>query len=235
MAKKETSANTCGLYLISPPYFKLLTFRDQLKSALEGFSETPGAADHAAFQLRLKQGDDDDILRAVDRLKPVCDDAGVVFILNDRPDLVTKSGAGGVHLGSDDGASKPGYIAEVRKQLGPKAVIGASCYDSKHLAMEAAEEGADYVSFGAFFESSTKKDPKGHPTKEILEWWTTYTVVPCVAIGGITPENCGDLVRAGADFIAAISAIWTAADSPREAVKDFLTEIDRAKAGTLKH
>ncbi len=236
MARKEVSAqNTCGLYIISPPHFKLLTFCDLLKSALEGLAEVPGAAQHAAFQLRLKQGDDDDILRAAERMKRICADAGVVFLLNDRADLVAKTGADGVHLGQDDGASRPGYVAEIRKMLGEKAIIGVSCYDSRHMAMEAAEEGADYVSFGAFYPSSTKKEPKGHPTKEILEWWSTYTTVPCVAIGGITSENCGDLVRAGADFIAAISAIWTAPDSPREAVKDFLNEIERAKAATLKH
>ena len=235
MAKKEAGSNTCGLYIISPPHFKLLTFCDLLKSALEGLNEVPGAADHAAFQLRLKQGDDDDILRAAERMKPICDDAGVVFILNDRVDLVQKTGVNGVHIGQEDGADRPGYIAEVRKTLGEKAIIGVSCYDSKHLAMEAAEEGADYVSFGAFFPSTTKKDPKGHPNKEILEWWSTFTVVPCVAIGGINQENCGELVRAGADFIAAVSAIWTSPDSPREAVKDFLTEIERAKTATLRH
>lgn len=235
MAKKEAASNTCGLYLISPPYFKLLTFCDQLKSAFEGLNEVPGANEHAAFQLRMKQGDDDDILRASERIKKICEDAGVVFILNDRADLVSKTGADGVHIGEEDGSSRAGYIAEVRKQLGPKAIIGVSCYDSKHLAMEASEEGADYVSFGAFYPSSTKKDPKGHPTKEVLEWWSTFTVVPCVAIGGITPENCGELVRSGADFVAAISAIWSAPDSPREAVKDFLMEIERARAATLKH
>lgn len=236
MARKEASnPNSCGLYIISPPHFKLLTFCDLLKSAVEGLNEVPGAAENAAFQLRLKQGDDDDILRAAERMKRICADAGVVFLINDRPDLVQRAAADGVHLGQDDGASRPGYVAEIRKMLGEKAIIGVSCYDSRHMAMEAAEEGADYVSFGAFFDSSTKKDPKGKPTKEILEWWTTYTTVPCVAIGGITPENCSELVKSGADFIAAISAIWTAPDSPREAVKDFLNEIERAKSGTIKH
>lgn len=229
------SSNTCGLYIISPPHFKLLTFCDLLKSAMEGLHEVPNAAKHAAFQLRMKQGDDDDILRTSERVKKICNDAGVVFILNDRPDLVKKAGADGVHIGQDDGASRTGYVAEIRKELGTKTIIGVSCYDSRHNAMEAAEEGADYVAFGAFYESPTKKNPIGKPTKEILEWWSTYTTVPCVAIGGITPENCSPLVKAGADFVAVISAIWTAADSPREAVKEFLTEIERAKATTLKH
>ena len=206
MSKREASTNSCGLYIISPPHFKLLTFSDLLKSAIEGLNEVPGVGQHAAFQLRLKQGDDDDILRAAERMKRICADAGVVFLLNDRADLVAKTEA-----------------------------VGVSCYDSRHLAMEAAEEGADYVSFGAFYPSVTKKDPKGKPSKEILEWWSTYTTIPCVAIGGITPENCGELVRAGADFIAAISSIWTAPDSPREAVKDFLNEMERAKSRTLKH
>lgn len=235
MAKREPSTNSCGLYIISPPHFKLLTFTDLLKSAIEGLNEVPGAGQHAAFQLRLKQGDDDDILRAAERMKRICADAGVVFLLNDRADLVAKAEADGVHIGEEDGAGRPGYVAEIRKMLGEKAIIGVSCYDSRHLAMEAAEEGADYVSFGAFYPSATKKDPKGKPSKDILEWWSTYTTIPCVAIGGITPENCGDLVRAGADFIATISSIWTAPDSPREAVKDFLNEIERAKSRTLKH
>lgn len=231
----SATQNSCGLYIISPPHFKLLTFCDQLKSAIEGLNEVPGAGQHAAFQLRMKQGDDDDILKAAERMKRICADAGVVFILNDRPDLVKATGADGVHIGQDDGANQPGFLANLRKELGPKAIIGVSCYDSRHAAMVAAEDGADYVAFGAFYPSTTVKTPKGSPTREILEWWSTYTTVPCVAIGGITPENCGDLVKSGADFIAAISAIWTAPDSPREAVKEFLTEIERAKASMLRH
>ena len=86
-------------------------------------------------------------------------------------------------------------------------LIGASCYDSKHLAMEAGEQGADYLSFGAFFESKTKKS-RGNPSLEILEWSNEILNLPTVAIGGITADNCAPLVKSGADFLSVISYVW---------------------------
>jgi thiamine-phosphate pyrophosphorylase len=190
----------CRLYLISPPKLVPEAFAATLDAAL-------AAGDVGAFQLRLKDATDDEIRAAVRALLPVTRAYGVAFIVNDRVDLVRALGADGVHLGQEDMK-----LAEARVVLGEDAVIGISCHDSIHLAMEAGEHGADYVAFGAFHPTQSKSPEKlamyGVPEIGMLEWWATYTTVPCVAIGGMTPENCGELVRAGADFIAAITAVW---------------------------
>ncbi len=218
------------LYLISPPVIPdVALFRNQLAAALDAGGEYVGA-----FQLRLKQpgaaeagqltdpsADSDTIKRAADLLLPVCRNASVPFILNDNPALAAEIGADGVHLGQEDVA-----IAEARALMGEEAVIGMSCHASKHLAMDAGEQGADYVAFGAFYPTASKSPEAlahwGTPEPEILAWWTTHVVLPCVAIGGITPANAAPLVEAGADFIAALSSVWNHPDSPAVAVEEFV-------------
>ncbi len=205
--------SNCRLYLISPPAIDFPAFSEQLKSAFDG-------GDVGAFQLRLKNISDDGILRAAEVLIPICREREIAFIMNDSPELAKKCGADGVHLGQGDGSVKA-----ARKIVGKDAVIGVSCHDSKHLAMVAGEDGADYVAFGAFY-PTTSKSPEalakyGTPTPDILNWWQTYMVLPCVAIGGINPLNCLPLVRAGADFIAVITAVWNHPESPKKAVEEF--------------
>lgn len=205
--------HSCRLYLISPPRFALPTFIEQVKAAFEG-------GDIGALQLRLKNASDDEILRAAEALIPLCHTHKAAFILNDRPDLAVKCGADGVHLGQED---MP--VAEARAIAGEEMVIGVSCHASKYLAMVAGEQGADYVAFGAFFPTASKPREKverwGTPSPDILEWWQTYTVLPCVAIGGITPGNCAPLVKAGANFIAAITSVWNHPQGPGKAVEAF--------------
>ena len=185
----------CQLYLISPPRFDP-GFAEQLKAALD-------AGPVAAFQLRLKNVEDFEVIRAGEVIKPILAAYDVAFILNDRADLAAKLGADGVHLGQDDGD-----VAEARQLLGRDAQIGVTCHDSRHLAMEAAEDGANYVAFGAFFPTTTK-ETSHCPDPLILKWWTTLSPLPCVAIGGITAANCGPLVAAGADFLAVSNAVWS--------------------------
>ena len=210
----------CRLYLISPAMIDITEFAAVLEATLS-------AGDVAAFQLRLKDADDAMIVNAVESLMPVCRDQGVAFILNDRVDLAAQLKVDGVHLGQGDTP-----LAEARKLLGADISIGISCHDSGHLAMEAGEAGADYVAFGAFHPTASKSPEKlamyGTPTIELLQWWATYTVVPCVAIGGMTPENCMPMVSAGADFIAAINAVWTHPEGPRVAVRAFNKAIKKA-------
>ncbi len=213
---------SCRLYLITPSHFELNSFLDQVKAAFDG-------GDIACLQLRMKEAEDAEILRAGEALLPLCNARNIPFIINDRADIARKLGADGVHVGFDGVAKPEGMIAALRESLGSEAIIGASCYDSGDLAMIAGEEGADYVSFGAFFPTKTKQSP-GKPTPELLEWWSTYTVVPCVAIGGITAENCAPLVRAGADFLAVISSIWEHKDGPGAAVKAMNAAIEKAVA-----
>jgi thiamine-phosphate pyrophosphorylase len=199
--------SSCQLYLISPVRFDP-PFPDQLKAALEG-------GPVAAFQLRLKDAADDQILRAAEQLMPICAANDVAFILNDRIDLAKACGADGVHLGQGDGDPR-----EARRLLGPAAQIGVTCHDSRHLAMEAGEAGADYVAFGAFFPTNTKETVH-RPEPSILGWWSTLFELPCVAIGGITPANGRALVEAGADFLAVCSGIWADPDGPAAAVAAF--------------
>jgi len=164
-------------------------------------------------QLRLKNVPDGEILKAGETLMPIVQQAGAAFIINDRPDLARTLGADGVHVGQEDAS-----YAEARALLGPKAIVGVTCHDSRHLAMEAAEAGADYVAFGAFFPTATK-DAKTRAEPELLTWWQEMMTVPCVAIGGITTENAPVLVEAGADFLAVASGVWDHPDGPAEAVR----------------
>lgn len=201
--------NSCRLYLISPERIEHPTiFADELRLALDG-------GDVAAFQLRLKDVSDEAITRAADTLRPVCQQRDVAFIMNDRPDLAVKLDCDGVHVGQED---MP--YAEARRIVGSDRQVGVTCKSSRHLAMEAAEAGADYVAFGAFFPSGTKAVTT--PAElDILEWWSALMEVPCVAIGGITAENCRPVIAAGADFLAVAGGVWNHKDGPEAAVRAF--------------
>ena len=199
----------CRLYLITPPAIADLdAFARELDAAL-------AAGDVAALQIRLKPADDAAVLGAVEALAPVARARGVAVILNDRPDLAARSGCDGVHLGQAD--ASPG---EARRIMGPDAMIGVTCHDSRELAMDAAEAGADYVAFGAFFPTETK-ETRHRPDPEILSIWQETVEIPCVAIGGITPANAGGLARAGADFVAVCAAVWSHPEGPAAAIRDF--------------
>lgn len=208
---------SCRLYVISPERFALPEFVPQLEQAFEG-------GDIAAFQLRLKGCAEAEVKAYAKALQPICARNGAAFILNDYPAVAAEIGADGLHLGADD---MP--VAKARKIVGDRMAIGASCYASRHRAMEAGEDGADYVAFGAFYHTTTK-EPRGRPDPEILAWWSTYTVLPCVAIGGIKAHNLGPLVRAGADFIALVTAVWEHPAGPKAAV----AELNDAIAAALE-
>jgi thiamine-phosphate pyrophosphorylase len=195
----------CRLYLVTPPAFDPSAFRDILAEALD-------AGDVAAVQLRLKDVEADHIRRAIDMLRPVAQSRDVAFLLNDRPDLAVATGCDGAHVGQTDTPAR-----EARRILGPDRMLGVTCHGSRDLAMQAGEDGADYVAFGAFFPSNTK-DVKELVDSEILSWWTDLMEPPCVAIGGIDAENCQGLVRAGADFLAVVSAVWSHPDGPAKGV-----------------
>jgi thiamine-phosphate pyrophosphorylase len=198
------------LYLITPPVIDdLAAFAGTLKAALD-------AGDVAALQVRLKPVRDDEIIAACRALAPIAQAKGVAVILNDRPDLVPDLGLDGVHIGQGDAP-----YAEARRIVGPARIVGVTCHDSRHLAMEAAEAGADYVAFGAFFPTETKAVAIGHPDLELLADWQEIMQTPCVAIGGITVENCRPLVEAGADFVAVSSGVWRHPDGPAAAVRAF--------------
>jgi thiamine-phosphate pyrophosphorylase len=196
----------CQLYLISPLDVSG-AFPERLKRAL-------GAGEVAAFQLRVKGVDQHEAARLGEPLRQICADADVAFIVNDDISLAKRLGADGVHLGQEDGDPR-----EARSLLGPEVQIGVTCHDSRHLAMEAGEAGADYVAFGAFYPTTTK-ETRHHPDPSILSWWSTMFELPSVAIGGITPDNAAPLVKAGADFLAVSNAVW--GGDEEAAVKAFL-------------
>jgi thiamine-phosphate pyrophosphorylase len=186
----------CQLYLISPLDVSG-AFTRRLERALE-------AGPVAAFQFRVKGVDQHEAARLAEPLQAICRERDVAFIVNDSIALAKRLKADGVHLGQEDGT-----VREARDALGREAQIGVTCHASRHLAMEAGDAGADYVAFGAFFPSQTKAS-EHHPELELLEWWSGLMEIPCVAIGGITPENCAPLVEAGADFLAVSHAVWGA-------------------------
>jgi thiamine-phosphate pyrophosphorylase len=196
----------CKLYLISPQDVGG-GFPDRLKAALE-----PGLA--TAFQLRVKDVDEHELARLAEPLQRICAEADVAFIVNDSIALARRLSADGVHLGQSDGD-----VREARALLGPSAQIGKTCHDSRHLAMDAGEAGADYVAFGAFYPTMTKPSDY-RPDPSILTWWSTLFEIPCVAIGGITAGNAKPLVEAGADFLAVCQAVWGRSD-PAAAVAAF--------------
>ena len=202
----------CQLYLISPLDVGG-DFPERLKAAL-------GAGAVSAFQFRVKGVDQHEAAGLAEPLQRVCAEHDVAFIVNDDMKLAKRLGADGVHLG------KAMTIPERRRLLGPGAQIGVTCHDSRHLAMEAGEAGADYVAFGAFYPSATK-ETYHRPEPEILSWWSTMFELPCVAIGGITPDNARPLVDAGADFLAVLSAVWAHPEGPAAAVSAFETMLRR--------
>ena len=203
----------CRLYLITPPRLDDLTeFGRELAAALD-------ADDVAALQIRLKRVDDGAIAAAVTALAPICRARGVAVILNDRPDLAASLDCDGVHVGQSDA-----NYADARRLMGRERMVGVTCHDSRHLAMEAAEAGADYVAFGAFFPTTTK-DAATRAEPELLSIWQDTMQIPCVAIGGITVDNARDLAQAGADFVAVSAGVWSHGDGPAAAVKALNAQI----------
>lgn len=203
---------TCQLYLITPPVFDIEDFRPRLIDALD-------TGDVACLQLRLKNVDGSpapqDLVRtAALALLDDVQSRDVAFIINDNAQLAFEVRADGVHVGQGDVSAK-----EARAIVGKDAIVGVTCHDSRHLAFEAAEAGADYVAFGAFFPTTTKATTS-RPDPEILEVWRSSMNVPCVAIGGIDANNASVLIEAGADFIAVVSAVWDHPNGPAAAIEE---------------
>ena len=203
----------CRLYLLTPPRIAdVADFARLLAQALD-------AGDAAALQIRLKDQPDAVVAAAVLALSPTAQARGVAVILNDRPDLAVELGCDGVHIGQEDAS-----YAEARRAVGPDRMVGVTCHDSRHLAMEAAEAGADYVAFGAFYDTATKA-PRTRADPELLGVWQETMQTPCVAIGGITVDNARGLAEAGADFLAVSAGVWAHPEGPAAAVRSLNAEI----------
>lgn len=208
--------HSCRLYLITPPKI------DDLDQFAELLDQTLAAGDVAALQIRLKDCDKETVRRAVETLRPIAHKYDVAVVLNDNPELALALECDGVHVGQGDTP-----YAQAREIMGPEAFVGVTCHASRHLAMEAAEQGADYVAFGAFFPTQTKEvEHQAEP--DILDWWQQMMTTPCVAIGGITTQNCAPLIDAGADFLAVSSGVWAHPEGPVAAVRAFNTLLEEA-------
>ncbi|OYV39963.1 MAG: thiamine-phosphate diphosphorylase [Acidocella sp. 20-61-6] len=205
--------NDCQLYLITPPVLPE-NFADLLAAALD-------AGEVAAVQLRLKDLSDGDLQKTIERLRPVVQSRGTAFLINDRPDLAVKLGCDGAHVGQTD--MKAPAARKILKDL----TLGVTCHGSRHLAMQAGEDGADYVAFGAFYPTTTKAPPELADI-ETLRWWAQVMEVPCVAIGGISAENCAPLVQAGADFLAVVGAVWNHPGGPAAGVRAMVQAMENA-------
>jgi thiamine-phosphate pyrophosphorylase len=201
-------AQRCRLYLITPPQLELTQFSRASEEALAG-------GEVGCVQLRLKGMADAEVLRIGAALRPIVQNAGAALIINDRPDIAAQLGADGVHIGQSDAA-----YAQARRLVGADRIVGVTCHNSRDLAYDAAEAGADYVAFGAFYPTGTK-EPLHWADPEILDIWQETMETPCVAIGGITVDNAEPLVRAGADFLAVSAGVWMHPQGPRAAVAAF--------------
>ena len=203
----------CRLYLITPPIFDADEFAGI-------FQDTLDSGDVACVQLRLKDATDDEIRLAAAGLMPLAQTRDIAFLINDRPDLAAELGADGVHVGQEDAS-----YDQARRIVGDDRILGVTCHNSRHLGVLAGEAGADYVAFGAFFPTRTKA-PKTKAEPDLLTWWSSLFEIPCVAIGGITVDNCDVLVTAGADFLAVSSGIWDHPGGSAKAVALFNERFD---------
>lgn len=201
-----------GLYAITPDELDTDKLLRQVGQALQG-----GAA---VLQYRNKLAEAPLQLEQAAALREMTRRFGTTFIVNDDVQLAVRVSADGVHLGVDDGD-----INAARAILGRDKLIGASCYNRAPLALEAVRQGADYVAFGAFFPSRVKPGAVTAPVS-MLTAARRELKVPIVAIGGITVENGRQLVAAGADALAVISALWQASDIA-QAAKEFSRSIEQ--------
>ncbi len=187
-----------GLYAITPDLVDTEKLLRDVRLALQGGTRV--------LQYRNKAADAQLRKRQAQALRTLTREFDAIFIVNDDPQLAAQVDADGVHLGGEDGS-----IAAARTLLGKAKLIGASCYNRASVALEAVQQGADYVAFGAFFLSSVKPGAVKADVS-LLRSMRGELEVPIVAIGGITAQNGRELVEAGADALAVISALWNAPD-----------------------
>ena len=200
------------LYLLTPP---------RIDDGFVGLlSRTLDAGPVSALQIRLKDHDEAGIRALAPGLIDAARRRGVSVILNDDPQLAAALGCDGVHVGQTDASVK-----QARADMGREAIIGATCHDSRHLAMLAGEQGADYVAFGSVYETATKT-PKSRASLDLFTWWRDLFELPSVAIGGITPDNAGPVIEAGADYLAVSGGIWNWPDGPERACEAFSRLLD---------
>tara|TARA_Y100000590_G_scaffold462046_1_gene625164 strand:+ start:1114 stop:1650 length:537 start_codon:yes stop_codon:yes gene_type:complete len=168
------------------------------------------------FQLRLKKTPNLNLLKISRKIKKIVKKNNVKFIINDKPAIAKLVNADGCHIGQKDID-----LIDARKIIGKNKIIGVTCHNSKKLAIKAKKDGANYVAFGSFFKSSTKKTTF-KANLEILRWAKKKINMPTVAIGGINSSNYNKILLNGADYIACSNYVWNnKKDNPISAIKKF--------------
>ncbi len=197
------------IYLISPQKIRGSKFYEELQQVLKTNKVK-------FFQLRLKKISDRNLLKISKKIKKIAKKNNVKFLINDKPSVAKRVGADGCHIGQKD----INFIRS-RKILGKNKTIGVTCHNSKKLALKAKRHGANYVAFGSFFRSSTKKSSL-KANLRILRWAKKKINMPTVAIGGINSSNYKKILSSGADFIACSGYIWDNKKlDPVSAIKEF--------------
>lgn len=202
------------LYLVSPPRFEPAGFANSVAEAL-------AAGPVACVQLWMPDAPEADLRATATQLRDIVQGTDTAFLLNGNVELADELGCDGVHL--DD--PSPRLVKAARKRLAKDAIIGVSCGASRHAAMEAAEAGADYVSFGPVYDTATKDLPADPAALDALRWWAEMMEVPCVAVGGITPETASKVASTGCEFLCAVSSVWDNVDGPAAAVRSFTSAL----------
>ena len=203
------------LYLVTPP--GLIRGDRPLADFLPLYEEALAANDIAAVLVRSDADASDDAHReAIKALTPAAHAADAALVLEFRADLAMELGCDGVHVRADQQ-----NVKSLRRAVGDDMIVGASCGNSKHLAMTAGEAEADYVCFGELDERHAAPDP------EVVGWWAEIMEIPCVALGGITLENAEDYLAAGADFLCVGMAVWDHPKGPAAAIQAFEEQIER--------
>lgn len=198
------------LYLITPASFGISDFAGRLRAILDGF-------DIACVRMALSTVSEDDLARASDALRAVCDPRDVPLVVNDHFRLVERLGLDGVHL--TDGARQ---VRAARKLLGPDAIVGAHARTSRHDGMTAGEIGVDYVSFGPV--SSSALGDGEHAPVDLFEWWSELIEIPVVAEGGVTTEIARRLAGV-TDFVAIGDEAWTHPEGEATALREIISAL----------
>ena len=183
------------IYLLSPEKIRGVSFYNELNQVLKTNKVK-------YFQLRLKKISTSDLLKISKKVKKITNKNNVKFLVNDKPFVAKMVGADGCHLGQKDMS-----FVNARRILGKHKIIGMTCHNSKKLAIKAKKYGADYIAFGSFFKSSTKKTAF-KANLEILRWAKKKINMPTVAIGGINSSNYKKILSSGANFIACSNYVW---------------------------
>lgn len=217
--EKDYGCLSCGLSLSASPFLYEHQSIDKIRNIFAAINSVPTNKNMHVFTLQTKGGKEKDIMLSADKISALCHEYGIVFLLEDRVDLFQQTRADGVYISSRSISTDMDYIRQCRQQLGDEAIIGINCGNNKQDAVIAAEEEkVDFIAFESFFPTDYSKEMASKASPELLSWWSTYSSIPSLAKGHITPENAAFLIHEGVDFLCCDAFIWTAEDPAGEII-----------------